>query len=135
MPIKAVLFDLDGTLLPMDLDAFVKRYFGALAAKMAPHGYEPKKLLAAIGDGIDAMIRNDGARSNEKAFWDAFAAHFTKDARADAALFDEFYRQDVVCAKEHCGLNPLAAKTVRTLRETGYTVALATNPIFPPVAT
>ena len=28
---QAILFDLDGTLLPMDLDQFVERYFGLLA--------------------------------------------------------------------------------------------------------
>ena len=37
MKIKAVLFDLDGTLLPQDQDVFVKAYFGALAECMAPH--------------------------------------------------------------------------------------------------
>ena len=45
MPIKAVLFDLDGTLLPMDQDLFVKYYFGSLAKKLAPHGYEAQKLI------------------------------------------------------------------------------------------
>ena len=35
--IKYVLFDLDGTLLPMDQDVFVRAYFGALAKKLAPY--------------------------------------------------------------------------------------------------
>ena len=34
--IKAILFDLDGTLLPMDQDTFIKAYFGLLAKKLAP---------------------------------------------------------------------------------------------------
>ena len=46
--LKAVLFDLDGTLLPMDQDAFVEGYFGLLARKMIPYGYEPEKLVKAI---------------------------------------------------------------------------------------
>ena len=33
MKIKAILFDLDGTLLPMNQDEFTKAYFGALAKK------------------------------------------------------------------------------------------------------
>mgnify|MGYP000081149430 CR=1 FL=1 len=45
---KTILFDLDGTLLPMDQDAFVKYYMGLLAQKMAPHGYEPEKLVEAV---------------------------------------------------------------------------------------
>ena len=32
---KAVLFDLDGTLLPMDQDVFNKAYFGALSKTCA----------------------------------------------------------------------------------------------------
>ena len=45
MGIKVVLFDLDGTLLPMDQDVFVKTYFKGIAAKLAPYGYEPKALI------------------------------------------------------------------------------------------
>lgn len=32
-----ILFDLDGSLLPMDQDAFVKVYFSALAKKICPY--------------------------------------------------------------------------------------------------
>ena len=46
--IKAVLFDLDGTLLPMDQEKFVKSYLKRLAAYMAPYGYDPQKLVDAI---------------------------------------------------------------------------------------
>lgn len=35
-----VMFDLDGTLLPMDMDEFTTGYFKMLAAKVAPRGYE-----------------------------------------------------------------------------------------------
>lgn len=42
MTIKTILFDLDGTLLPMDQEVFIKYYFGALVKHMEPEGYEPK---------------------------------------------------------------------------------------------
>ena len=45
MSITTVLFDLDGTLLPMDQDVFIKKYFGLLAQKLAPFGYDPEKLI------------------------------------------------------------------------------------------
>ena len=67
MSIKVVLFDLDGTLLPMDQDVFVKAYFKGIAAKLAPHGYEPKALIDAIWAGTIEMIKNDGRR--EKTIW------------------------------------------------------------------
>ena len=46
---KTVLFDLDGTLLPMDQDAFTKGYFTLLVQKLAPHGYDPAALVDNIG--------------------------------------------------------------------------------------
>ena len=54
-----VLFDLDGTLLPMDQDVFVKAYFGLLARRMAPRGYDPRELVNAIWQGTAAMVGND----------------------------------------------------------------------------
>ena len=41
MPITTVLFDLDGTLLPMDQNVFVKGYLKMLADKMAPTAMSP----------------------------------------------------------------------------------------------
>ena len=54
--IKAILFDLDGTLLPMDQDEFTKGYFKLLAAKLAPYGYEPKTLIDTVWAGTAAMV-------------------------------------------------------------------------------
>ena len=70
MKLTTILLDLDGTLLPMDNDAFTKGYFKLLAAKLSPHGYEPKQLVDAIWTGTAAMVKNDGARSNEETFCD-----------------------------------------------------------------
>ena len=61
MSIKVILFDLDGTLLPMNQDVFVKSYFGLLAKKLAMHGYESEKLIGAVWAGTGAMIKNDGS--------------------------------------------------------------------------
>ena len=63
---KTVFFDLDGTLLPMDQDAFVKGYFGLLAAKMKPYGYDPQTLFKSIWKGVEAMVRGDGSRRGEE---------------------------------------------------------------------
>ena len=70
---KVVLFDLDGTLLPMDFDVFVKAYFGGVARKLAARGYDPQKLVASIWQATAAMIKNDGKKTNEAVFWDEFA--------------------------------------------------------------
>ena len=53
--IRAVCFDLDGTLLPLDIDEFCKYYFGMLAKKMTAHGYDPMQLIGAIKVGTVAL--------------------------------------------------------------------------------
>ena len=133
--ITTILLDLDGTLLPMEQETFVQAYFKLLAAKMAPHGYDPKRLVDAIWKGTKAMIGNDGSRSNEEAFWNCFADIFGEKVRDDLPLFDEFYREDFQQAQTACGHTPEAAKLIAWLREQGWRLVLATNPIFPQAAT
>lgn len=135
MKINAVLFDLDGTLLPMDQELFTKTYFKLLAAKLAPLGYEPEKLIDGIWTGTAAMVKNDGSRKNEEAFWEKFAEIFGKESLKDKEIIDGFYTQEFNKAKEVCGFNPLAKEIVKELQEKGTKVVLATNPIFPAIAT
>ena len=135
MSIQVIMFDLDGTLLPMDQEVFVKAYFGGLAAKLAPRGYEPKQLINSIWAGTKAMVKNNGAKTNAAVFWDAFSAIYGEQVRQDEPHFEEFYRTDFQKAKEVCGFDPKAAQTVHALKAAGYRIVLATNPIFPAIAT
>lgn len=132
---KFVMFDLDGTLLPMDQDAFVKVYFGALAKKMAPYGYKPEDMIAGVTKGLGAMVKNDGTKTNEDAFWETFVAMVGEGIADKKPVFEEFYRNEFAAAKAVCGYMPKAAETVRKIKEAGYRVGLATNPLFPAIAT
>ena len=132
---KTILFDLDGTLLPMDQDQFTTSYFKLLAAKLAPYGYKDNELVDNIWAGTAAMVKNDGSRSNEKAFWAEFSRLYGEKALEDMPLFEEFYGVDFQRAKKFCGFNPQAGETVRQLKDQGHRVVLATNPIFPSIAT
>lgn len=131
---RMVLFDLDGTLLPMDQDEFTKGYFKLLAKKLAAHGYEAQQLVDAVWKGTAAMVKNDGQRSNEAAFWNAFCDIYGEKARADIPLFEDFYANEFNGAKALCGYNPLAGEAVRRIKGAGLRVALATNPLFPDIA-
>lgn len=133
--IKAILFDLDGTLLPMDQELFIKAYLGGLAKYMAPHGYDPDSIVKSIWAGTRAMIANDGSRTNEEVFWDTFCAICKPDAREDEPLFQRFYETDFQSVQHVCGFEPRAAQTIREIRAMGYRTILATNPLFPPIAT
>ena len=133
--IKTVLFDLDGTLLPMDMDHFTAAYFKQLVKKVAPLGYDPEQLIAGIWAGTAAMVKNDGSSTNEEAFWKYFVSLYGEKALRDRPVFEEFYRVEFQEAKAYCGFTEKAAKTVQTLKENGYQLVLATNPLFPAVAT
>lgn len=133
--LKAVLFDLDGTLLPMDQDAFTEGYFKFLCKKLIPHGYEPQALIRSIWHSTGAMVRNDGSCSNEEAFWRDFTQVLGQKAAEDRPLFEEFYAVDFQVARSLCGFTPRAAETIALLKDAGVRRILATNPIFPAVAT
>lgn len=133
--ITTILFDLDGTLLPMDQDVFVNSYLKRMAERLAPHGYDPKLLTKAIWDGTGAMVKNDGLQGNDTVFWNVFSSVFGEDARKDEPLFEEYYHTDFQEVCHDCGFDPRAAEAIREIKAMGYRVALATNPLFPAIAT
>lgn len=135
--IKNVFFDLDGTLLPMDMDEFTNGYFRFLVkkAKSASGKYDGEELVKNIWGGVKAMIMNKGQMSNEKAFWNYFVSVYGKDSIKDKVVFDDFYANDFICAKDYTGFNPQANETVKAIKKAGYKTVLATNPIFPETAT
>lgn len=133
--ITTILFDLDGTLLPMDQEVFVKAYLGGLAKKMAPYGYDPDMLTKAVWKGTGAMVMNDGSSRNDSVFWSVFNSVFGADCRRDEPLFEEFYRNEFQRVSAFCGFDPRAAETIRRIKALGFRVALATNPLFPAIAT
>ncbi len=135
MAIKAVLFDLDGTLLPMDQNQFLKGYFGLLTEKMVKSGYEAKTFMKALLSGTDAMVVNDGSKTNEAMFWEVFGSFYTAETLPPITLFDEFYASDFPKTRAFCGYDARPRKIVDKVKEKGLICALATAPAFPAIAT
>lgn len=133
--IKMVLFDLDGTLAPMNMDDFMKAYFGSICARMAPFGYDPEELVKAIWSGTKAMVANDGTATNETVFWKVFLKHYPSFSEKHINEFDNYYIEDFDNVSAVCTPNPKAQKVVELIKEKGLRCALATNPFFPSVAT
>ena len=128
---KTVLFDLDGTLLPMDQEYFTKEYFKALTKTLSPYGYGEKELEKGVWAGTGAMVKNDGSRLNCEAFYKTFGEYCGERVVKDKPLFDAFYEKEFDSIRFSCGFDPESGKTVAALRERGYGIVLATNPIFP----
>ena len=133
--LKAVLFDLDGTLLPMDQAVFMNDYFSRLLCRLIPLGYTPEIFHAAMKAGIAAMVKNDGSRTGEEAYWDAYVSVSKTNLDKELPVLDDFYSGEFDQVAASCGYTPKAAELVHSLKARGLRVILATNPLFPRVAT
>lgn len=131
---KAVLFDLDGTLLPFDLRLFVNKYFKSLADYLKDQ-VEPDLLMKNMDMGLRAMLNNPGKITNEEMFMQTFLPAVNKDREEMEPLFDQFYLEEFPKLQKYTDHNPLSAKIINTLVSKGYRTALATNPVFPRQAT
>lgn len=131
--IKTILFDLDGTLLSMDQDAFTKAYFKSLAEYLVPFGYEPKELIDEVCQGTYAMVKNRGEKTNESVFWEVFTKKCV-NAEQDKLLFDKFYLTKFDELKKVCSFDKQAGKIIKLLKSKGFRLVLASNPVFPKVA-
>lgn len=132
---KVILFDLDGTLLPMNARLFEKTYFRLLVKYMSNYGYNPKQLLNVLIKGVDMMVANDGIKTNEEVFRDTFVSVYGKNVLKDMAYFDAFYRDHFDEIQSTCGYLKDANNTIKFLKEKGFRLALTTNPVFPAIAT
>ena len=132
--LKSILFDLDGTLAPFMQDDFIHSYFKRLVARLTPMGYDGEKLVAALWKGVSVMTANDGRATNRQAFWASFTEDMGIQALALEGLFEDFYATDFDAAREALREKADRGPLVRGLREKGYDLILATNPVFPAVA-
>ncbi len=132
---NTILFDLDGTLLPMDQDAFIQSYFKNLVVHFLPYQIPSDKLISAIRYGTNAMVLNDGTMTNEERFWNSFATQLGDDIRKLEPEFHKFYETGFNHAKSSTTKCELAAQVIQILKQKGYTIIIATNPLFPQIAT
>ena len=127
----AILFDLDDTLLANPMDTFVPAYFRALTSFMAGE-LPPRLLIDQLMLATRAMDTNrDPARSNERAFAEAFFPGVGRDPGELAPVFERFYRDAFPGLRGLTAPVPGAVEAVRWAVDGGRQVVIATNPLFP----
>jgi len=132
---KTILFDLDGTLLPMDLDVFLTDYLSCLSRRFADI-IDPGALQRNILASTEAMIRdNRPDKTNQDVFMADFIPRFDRPAEELMTIFDDFYNNEFGELIRCTAPTPLSRQICRELVEKGYQLVLATNPIFPDAAT
>ena len=131
--IKAILFDLDGTLLGNDMQIFISNYFQQLAARVA-HILPPDKFIAYLLQASQAMMTNDGRMTNEEAFAQDFYPSLGRPRAEMEAIFMDFYAHDYPHLQQYTYRKPEARQVVQKAFDLGYDVVIATNPLFPATA-
>jgi len=132
--IKALLFDLDDTLLINDMDAFSSVYFRALGKKLEKV-CPPDLLIKSVQLGTRAMLRNDGTNgTNAEVFSACFFQRVKLAPETLMPIFDDFYEHDFDALRVITRPDPAAIQVVHRACALGYQVAIATQPLFPLVA-
>lgn len=132
--VKTLLFDLDGTLLEVDMDEFLPAYLKALAPRAA-RAMDPRRFASDLMAATEVMVRNeDPSRTNEEVFISDFFPRTGLDPAEWMPIFDDFYRTDFQALRSLTAPRPSARPLLERALEKGYEVVVATNPVFPRVA-
>lgn len=133
MNYKAVLFDLDGTLLNIDMDYFLKQYFGRMVLMAREQGYQnAEKLVEQVYRSTEQMILNkDPDRTNQEVFEEDFYRSWPYSPNEFNPFFDYFYEQGFPQLRCYCSPFPGVSQMVQGLRKKGCKIVISTNPVFP----
>ncbi len=133
--IKAVLLDLDDTLVDSQTNTLFSRYLAALGNYGSRLGSPEDVAKYVMGSYLTALRSYDPARSLADRFFDALYHNIgsTEDLRP---FFDRFYQEHYpALVQDYVRPRPAAQSLVHWLIECGVKVVVATNPGLPEVAT
>lgn len=131
---KAIFFDLDGTLLPMEIDKFMGSYFSTLKSFVSINNKEFEPFDRGLRQGIRAMSNHEDNRLNTEVFWEAFLSQVEGGVDEWNPLLNSFYENDFGGIGKEVVPNYHAVESVKILRDKGYPLTLATMPMFPSAA-
>ncbi len=136
MVLSAVLFDLDGTLLDIELDSFLRDYFallGPVVAQVLGHEPDDSTGLRAVISATELMAATHAGQTNREAFNVEFERITGSDLGLPVhdAVLRRFYAETFPTLRGAMGPRPGAIEAVTTALQLGLKVAVATNPIFP----
>jgi HAD superfamily hydrolase (TIGR01549 family) len=130
------LFDLDGTLLTIETEEFLKHYFGALSSEFKDLFEEQSDFINLLMASTQKMIKNDGSSSNQQVFMEDFMKKIDIDKQSEAEQikerFDQFYQNKFEALGKYFEIDretPL--EIIKHLKKEGKKLVLATNPLFP----
>ncbi|MGM0602155.1 MAG: HAD family hydrolase [Bacillota bacterium] len=130
---ETFLFDLDGTLLTIELDKFLELYFDALAEEFSYLTSSRDEFINILMSSTEKMIYNDGKVSNQEVFMKSFFDNVKVDSRDEVIdKFDDFYISTFPKLKDKLEIDDSTPpQIIDYLKSKNKRIVLATNPIFP----
>lgn len=133
--LKAILFDLDNTLLENDLSIFIPSFLDALAPRFAPLMPPETFKRWMLRSVHQMMVDVDPRCTNSEVFQRDFVMRSGYSWTVLGPIFDGFYAEDYGALAPLTRAIALAPTVVEAARRAGAALAVATNPIFPLPAT
>jgi FMN phosphatase YigB (HAD superfamily) len=128
--IDTILFDLDGTLLPLDMKKFTEIYFNEMGY-MFKDMIEPKLLVKYVWAATQEMVSNTEYKTNEEVFMKKFSELIGGDITEYQTQFDDFYDTLFHKTREAVQSQSLIRDSIDILKAKNYKLVIATNPMFP----
>lgn len=128
--LNTFLFDLDGTLLSMDMKLYEKLYFSTMSEALKDL-IEPKKLINSIWASTETMVKNLEYKTNEEVFMEDFEKRIDGNLDTYKEHFNKYYDEGFLKTKAAVIENKFIQESIKILKEKGYKIVIATNPLFP----
>jgi HAD superfamily hydrolase (TIGR01549 family) len=132
--IKAVLFDLDDTLLGNELDGFMTGYFSLLSEYARPIMDAVSFLEKLVAATRSTIHNTDPQLTNADVFWERFLGATDLDRNELEPFFFRFYETEFPRLRAATHTVPAATEVVQQSFKRGLKVVIATNPLFPRMA-
>lgn len=129
--LKAVFFDLDGTLLDVEMNRFIAAYVEGLARHFSDLALR-YTFSSALREAMMALLAGEsGFETNQELFSAVLKERLGIDDALFQARLQAYCDTDLAELESHIRPLPLARQILEQCRERHLTVVLATNPVFP----
>ena len=126
-----LLFDIDGTLLPLDQEVFTATFVRLACEFFANDPVGGKHLPEYMTECVRSIVENDGSVTDETRFWTTMETFLPGKSVSVRKSFVRFYETAFQAAKNVSRPDPRIPSLLRKWKAEGYAMYVVSSPIFP----